>query len=194
MRTGSSTVGEYGTRTRRAGGCCYRRKQRNWSRDRRCTHRSRSVGGGRCPHNVPDASRRDDATSTRRRSRSRRAPRRDQARLVERAGDRLDVSLVNNVGSAPARPEGVPVGHGRAVAGHVRTGVLPVAVRNARAAIPAMLGAGRAGVIVNVCSVNSQARRPQRRRLRGGQGGTGQLLEVPSKEVRSPLKASASTR
>jgi NAD(P)-dependent dehydrogenase (short-subunit alcohol dehydrogenase family) len=74
------------------------------------------------------------------------------ARLVAAAGDRIDI-LVNNVGSAPARPGGF---------GQITdedwqatlTLNLMAAVRTTRAALPVMLAAGK-GAIVNTSSVNA---------------------------------------
>jgi NAD(P)-dependent dehydrogenase (short-subunit alcohol dehydrogenase family) len=74
------------------------------------------------------------------------------ASLVAGAGDRVDI-LVNNVGSAPARPAGF---------GEITdeewlvslTLNLMAAVRTTRAALPVMLAAGK-GAIVNVSSANA---------------------------------------
>jgi NAD(P)-dependent dehydrogenase (short-subunit alcohol dehydrogenase family) len=74
------------------------------------------------------------------------------ARLVAAAGGRIDI-LVNNVGSAPARPGGF---------GQITdedwqatlTLNLMAAVRTTRAALPVMLAAGK-GAIVNTSSVNA---------------------------------------
>ena len=78
-------------------------------------------------------------------------------RLVEAAGDRLDV-LVNNVGSAPARPAGFTALTDEE---WVRTWNLNVmaAVRATRAALPVMLAAG-GGAIVNIGSVNARLADP----------------------------------
>jgi NAD(P)-dependent dehydrogenase (short-subunit alcohol dehydrogenase family) len=74
------------------------------------------------------------------------------ASLVAAAGDRIDI-LVNNVGSAPARTGGF-----LAVTDEEWQATLNInlmsAVRATRAALPAMLAAGK-GAIVNMCSVNS---------------------------------------
>jgi NAD(P)-dependent dehydrogenase (short-subunit alcohol dehydrogenase family) len=74
------------------------------------------------------------------------------SRLVADSGDRIDI-LVNNVGSAPARPGGF---------GEITdedweaslTVNLMAAVRTTRAVLPAMLAAGK-GAIVNVSSANA---------------------------------------
>jgi NAD(P)-dependent dehydrogenase (short-subunit alcohol dehydrogenase family) len=74
------------------------------------------------------------------------------ARLVAAAGDRIDI-LVNNVGSAPARPGGF---------GKITdedwlqslTLNLMAAVRTTRAVLPVMVAAGK-GAIVNISSVNA---------------------------------------
>lgn len=74
------------------------------------------------------------------------------ARLVAAAGDRLDI-LVNNVGSAPARPGGF----GEITDEDWLTSLtvnLMAAVRATRAALPLMLAAGK-GAIVNVSSANA---------------------------------------
>jgi len=74
------------------------------------------------------------------------------ARLVNAAGDRIDI-LVNNVGSAPARPGGF----GQITDEDWQASLdlnLMAAVRTTRAALPAMLAAGK-GAIVNVSSANA---------------------------------------
>jgi NAD(P)-dependent dehydrogenase (short-subunit alcohol dehydrogenase family) len=74
------------------------------------------------------------------------------SRLVAAAGDRIDI-LVNNVGSAPARPGGF----GEITDDEWQASLtvnLIAAVRTTRAALPAMLAAGR-GAIVNVSSANA---------------------------------------
>lgn len=74
------------------------------------------------------------------------------ARLVEAAGDRIDI-VVNNVGGAPARTGGfLSITDDEWLA--TLNLNLMAAVRTTRAALPAMLAAGK-GAIVNVCSVNS---------------------------------------
>jgi len=74
------------------------------------------------------------------------------ARLVAAAGDRIDI-LVNNVGSAPARPGGF----GEITDEDWQASLtlnLMAAVRTTRAALPVMVAAGR-GAIVNISSVNA---------------------------------------
>jgi NAD(P)-dependent dehydrogenase (short-subunit alcohol dehydrogenase family) len=74
------------------------------------------------------------------------------ARLVNAVGDRIDI-LVNNVGSAPARPGGF----GQITDEDWQASLdlnLMAAVRTTRAALPAMLAAGK-GAIVNVSSANA---------------------------------------
>jgi len=74
------------------------------------------------------------------------------ARLVEAAGDRIDI-LVNNVGAAPARPGGfAAITDGDWLAS--LTLDLMAAVRTIRAALPIMAAAGK-GAIVNISSVNA---------------------------------------
>ena len=74
------------------------------------------------------------------------------ARLVAAAGGQLDV-LINNVGSAPARPGGF----GQITDEDWQASLavnLMAAVRTTRAALPALLAAGK-GAIVNVSSANA---------------------------------------
>jgi len=74
------------------------------------------------------------------------------ARLVNAADDLIDI-LVNNVGSAPARPGGF----GQITDEDWQASLdlnLMAAVRTTRAALPAMLAAGK-GAIVNVSSANA---------------------------------------
>jgi NAD(P)-dependent dehydrogenase (short-subunit alcohol dehydrogenase family) len=74
------------------------------------------------------------------------------ARLIAAAGDRIDI-LVNNVGTAPARPGGF-AGITDEDWQTTLTLNLLAAVRTTRAALPVMLAAGK-GAIVNMSSVNA---------------------------------------
>jgi NAD(P)-dependent dehydrogenase (short-subunit alcohol dehydrogenase family) len=74
------------------------------------------------------------------------------AALVAAAGDRIDI-LVNNVGAAPARPGGFGAITDEDWQATLNLDLM-AAVRATRAALPAMLAAGR-GAIVNICSVNA---------------------------------------
>ncbi|KJE23233.1 dehydrogenase of unknown specificity, short-chain alcohol dehydrogenase like [Frankia torreyi] len=74
------------------------------------------------------------------------------AALVEWAGERVDI-LVNNVGSAPARPGGFGSVTDEMWLGTLNLNLL-AAVRATRAALPLMLAAG-SGSIVTISSVNS---------------------------------------
>jgi NAD(P)-dependent dehydrogenase (short-subunit alcohol dehydrogenase family) len=74
------------------------------------------------------------------------------AHLISRAGDRIDI-LVNNVGSAPVRPEGFLSVTDDQWQTSLTLNLL-AAVRTTRAALPAMLARGR-GYIVNVSSANA---------------------------------------
>lgn len=73
-------------------------------------------------------------------------------RLVEAAGDRIDV-LVNNVGAVAPRPEGFLSVTDEQWHAALELDLL-VAVRTTRAVLPAMLRAG-AGAIVTIASVNA---------------------------------------
>ncbi len=74
------------------------------------------------------------------------------ARLVAAAGGRIDI-LVNNVGSAPARPGGFGQITDQDWQASLTVNLM-AAVRTTRAALPAMLAAGK-GAIVNVSSANA---------------------------------------
>jgi NAD(P)-dependent dehydrogenase (short-subunit alcohol dehydrogenase family) len=74
------------------------------------------------------------------------------ARLVEAAGERIDV-LVNNVGAVRPRTDGFLAIPDEAWAASLDLNLL-AAVRTTRAVLPAMLAAG-GGSIVNVASVNA---------------------------------------
>jgi NAD(P)-dependent dehydrogenase (short-subunit alcohol dehydrogenase family) len=75
------------------------------------------------------------------------------ARLVARAGDRIDI-LVNNVGIAPPRPAGFLSVTDEMWATTWNLDLM-AAVRAMRAALPVMVAAG-GGAIVNVASVNAR--------------------------------------
>ena len=74
------------------------------------------------------------------------------ARLVEAAGDRIDI-LVNNVGSAPARTGGFLTVTDEEWLATLNLNLL-AAVRTTRSALPVMLARGR-GSIVSIGSVNA---------------------------------------
>jgi len=74
------------------------------------------------------------------------------ARLVEAAGDRIDI-LVNNVGSAPARTGGFLAVTDEEWLATLNLNLM-AAVRTTRSALPVMLARGR-GSIVNIGSVNA---------------------------------------
>jgi NAD(P)-dependent dehydrogenase (short-subunit alcohol dehydrogenase family) len=74
------------------------------------------------------------------------------AALVAAAGDRVDI-VVNNVGGAPVRTGGFVSITDEEWLATLNINLM-AAVRTTRAALPAMLAAGK-GAIVNICSVNS---------------------------------------
>ncbi|MFJ6084521.1 SDR family NAD(P)-dependent oxidoreductase [Streptomyces sp. NPDC092369] len=74
------------------------------------------------------------------------------ARLVERAGERIDI-LVNNVGAAPVRPDGFLSITDEDWLSTFTLNLLTT-VRTTRAVLPAMLARGE-GSIVTIASVNS---------------------------------------
>jgi NAD(P)-dependent dehydrogenase (short-subunit alcohol dehydrogenase family) len=75
------------------------------------------------------------------------------ARLIGAAGERIDV-LVNNVGTAPPRPQGFLAVTDEMWQTTWNLNMLAT-VRACRAVLPAMLGAG-SGVIVNIGSLNAR--------------------------------------
>jgi NAD(P)-dependent dehydrogenase (short-subunit alcohol dehydrogenase family) len=102
------------------------------------------------------------------------------ARLVNAAGDRIDI-LVNNVGSAPARPGGF----GQITDEDWQASLdlnLMAAVRTTRAALPAMLAAGT-GVIVSTCSVNARLPDPAVMDYSVAKAGLASFCKALSKEV-----------
>jgi NAD(P)-dependent dehydrogenase (short-subunit alcohol dehydrogenase family) len=102
------------------------------------------------------------------------------AQLVARAGDRVDI-LVNNVGSARARPGGfLSITDDDWSA--TLTLNLMAAVRATRAALPGMLAAG-AGVIVMTCSVNARLPDPAVLDYSAAKAGLAAFAKALSKEV-----------
>jgi len=118
------------------------------------------------------------------------------AALVVAAGRTVDV-LVNNVGSAPARPGGFLSITDEQWLATLNLDLM-AAVRACRAVLPGMLEAG-SGSIVTICSVNARcltqaywitaSLKPgwpdsaRRCRKKSGLGGSG---SIPSAQVRSP--------
>ncbi|HUB42011.1 MAG TPA: oxidoreductase [Streptosporangiaceae bacterium] len=102
------------------------------------------------------------------------------AQLVALGGDRIDV-LVNNVGSARARPGGFLsiTDDDWAVS---LTLNLMAAVRATRAALPGMLAAGT-GVIVMTCSVNARLPDPAVLDYSAAKAGLAGFAKALSKEV-----------
>ncbi|MET8945240.1 oxidoreductase [Streptomyces sp. NPDC004542] len=104
----------------------------------------------------------------------------DAVRLVQEAGERIDV-LVNNVGAAPARTGGF-----QSVTDadwqHVLDLNLLSAVRVTRAALPRMLEAGR-GSIVTVASVNATLPDPMVIDYSAGKAALVAFSKALSKEV-----------
>jgi NAD(P)-dependent dehydrogenase (short-subunit alcohol dehydrogenase family) len=102
------------------------------------------------------------------------------ARLVALAGDRVDI-LVNNVGSARARPGGfLSVTDDDWVASLNLN--LMAAVRATRAVLPGMLAAG-AGAIVMTCSVNARLPDPAVIDYSAAKAGLAGFAKALSKEV-----------
>ncbi len=102
------------------------------------------------------------------------------ARLVEAAGDRIDV-LVNNVGSAPARTGGFLEVSDDDWAATFELNLVP-AVRTIRSALPLMMAAGR-GSIVNVGSVNVWLSDPAVIDYSAAKAALASLAKALSKEV-----------
>jgi NAD(P)-dependent dehydrogenase (short-subunit alcohol dehydrogenase family) len=102
------------------------------------------------------------------------------ARLVAMAGDRVDI-LVNNVGTARARPGGFLsiTDDDWAVS---LTLNLMAAVRATRAALPTMLAAGT-GVIIMTCSVNARLPDPAVLDYSAAKAGLAGFAKALSKEV-----------
>jgi NAD(P)-dependent dehydrogenase (short-subunit alcohol dehydrogenase family) len=102
------------------------------------------------------------------------------ARLVAMAGDRVDI-LVNNVGSARARPGGFLSVTDDDWAASLTLNLM-AAVRATRAALPGMLAAG-AGVIVMTCSVNARLPDPAVIDYSAAKAGLAGFAKALSKEV-----------
>ena len=102
------------------------------------------------------------------------------ATLTEAAGARVDI-LVNNVGSAPARPGGF-LSITDADWDATITLNLLAAVRTTRAALPAMLAAGH-GAIISVCSVNARLPDPAVLDYSTAKAGLAAFSKALSKEV-----------
>ncbi|MBV9092634.1 MAG: SDR family oxidoreductase [Streptosporangiaceae bacterium] len=102
------------------------------------------------------------------------------ARLVAAAGDRVDI-LVNNVGSAPARPGGFLRITDEDWLATINLDLM-AAVRATRAALPSMLAAG-AGAIISVCSVNARLADPAVLDYSAAKAGLAAFCKALSKEV-----------
>ena len=102
------------------------------------------------------------------------------AQLVEFAGDRIDV-LVNNVGSAPARPDGFLSVTDQQWQATFNLNVM-AAVRATRSALPLMLAAGK-GAIVSVSSVNASLPDPGVIDYCTSKGALANFCKALSKEV-----------
>ncbi len=102
------------------------------------------------------------------------------ARLVAAAGDRVHI-LVNNVGSARARPGGFLSITDDDWAASLTLNLM-AAVRATRAALPGMLAAG-AGVVVMTCSVNARLPDPAVLDYSAAKAGLAGFAKALSKEV-----------
>jgi NAD(P)-dependent dehydrogenase (short-subunit alcohol dehydrogenase family) len=102
------------------------------------------------------------------------------ATLTGAAGARIDI-LVNNVGSAPARPGGF-LSITDAEWDATITLNLLAAVRTTRGALPAMLAAGL-GAIISVCSVNARLPDPAVLDYSTAKAGLAAFSKALSKEV-----------
>jgi NAD(P)-dependent dehydrogenase (short-subunit alcohol dehydrogenase family) len=102
------------------------------------------------------------------------------ARLVAAAGGRVDI-LVNNVGSAPARPGGFVSITDEDWLTTINLDLM-AAVRATRSALPSMLTAGT-GVIVSVCSVNARLPDPAVLDYSVAKAGLAAFCKALSKEV-----------
>jgi NAD(P)-dependent dehydrogenase (short-subunit alcohol dehydrogenase family) len=103
-------------------------------------------------------------------------------RLVEAAGDRIDI-VVNNVGSAPSRPSGFLGVDDEGWRATFDVNLGP-AVRVLRQALPVMMAAQR-GSIVNICSVNASLPDPAVIDYSSAKAALASLSKALSKEVGS---------
>lgn len=102
------------------------------------------------------------------------------ARLIEAAGDRIDI-LVNNVGGAPARTGGFLSITDDDWHATINLNLM-AAVRTTRGALPAMIAAGR-GAIVSTCSVNAYLPDPAVMDYSVAKAGLASFCKALSKEV-----------
>jgi NAD(P)-dependent dehydrogenase (short-subunit alcohol dehydrogenase family) len=100
--------------------------------------------------------------------------------LVALAGDRVDI-LVNNVGGAPSRTAGFLAITDEEWLVTLNLNLL-AAVRATRAALPAMLAAGR-GSVVSICSVNAALPDPAVLDYSAAKGALASFSKALSKEV-----------
>ena len=102
------------------------------------------------------------------------------AALAGAAGERIDI-LVNNVGSAPARPGGFLSITDADWEATITLNLL-AAVRTTRSVLPAMLAAGQ-GAIITICSVNAKLPDPAVLDYSTAKGGLAAFSKALSKEV-----------
>jgi NAD(P)-dependent dehydrogenase (short-subunit alcohol dehydrogenase family) len=102
------------------------------------------------------------------------------AMLVAAAGPRVDI-LVNNVGGAPARPEGFLSITDQDWLATLNLDLM-AAIRACRAALPAMLAAG-SGTIITICSVNARLPDPAVLDYSTAKAGLAAFCKGLSKEV-----------
>jgi len=102
------------------------------------------------------------------------------ARLVEAAGERIDI-LVNNVGGAPARTGGFLSITDEDWYATIELNLM-AAVRTTRAALPAMIAAG-GGAIVSTCSVNAYLPDPAVMDYSAAKAALANFSKALSKEV-----------
>jgi NAD(P)-dependent dehydrogenase (short-subunit alcohol dehydrogenase family) len=102
------------------------------------------------------------------------------ARLIEAAGERIDI-LVNNVGGAPARTGGFLSITDEDWHATIELNLM-TAVRATRAALPAMIAAGT-GAIVSTCSVNAYLPDPAVMDYSAAKAALANFSKALSKEV-----------